>query len=160
MTTRCLVLAAVLALLVGRALAQTAAAHGVIAQGATCLDLPGSFTASRPPPSGTRVIASRCSGRPSQRWTVLAGDDDSVIAVGGHRLSWVTSGPDAGRLVTSDGRVNRLQPLGWSPLIPPTWARGSATMRTYEGRCVALQGTEVRLVPCDDTDIRQHWQRR
>ena len=139
-------------LLAASALAQTAASSGVLAQAGTCLDLDGAFTESRPPPAGTRVLARPCDGRPSQRWTVLYGDYDHVLAVGGERLGWGRS--NRGRAVVGD----RAERLGWQPLPGAGGRRLAAgTIRTYDDRCLTLRGGELVLAACADEDLHQRW---
>lgn len=141
------------------ALAQTAASSGILAQGGQCLDLEGTFTDASPPPSGTRVVARPCSGRPSQRWTVLYGDYDDVQSVGGREMAGSSANANAPRVIVAEHGHG--EPLGWRRIRSagtPTGATG--TIRSYTDRCVTLRGAEVVLLPCVDGDARQRWELR
>lgn len=141
------------------ALAQTAASSGVLAQGGLCLDLEGSFTDTSPPPSGTRVVARPCGGRPSQRWTVLFGDYDDVRSVGGREMAIRSPNANAPPVVVTEHGGG--QSLGWRPdpgSRGPTGVAG--TIRTYDDRCVTLRGEDVVLLPCVDDDARQRFELR
>ena len=67
--------------------AQTSAHTGLlVAPDGRCLDLVGNYTATKPPPDGTRVTLDRCDGTPSQRWTATFGDDNDIRSFGGLML--------------------------------------------------------------------------
>lgn len=82
--------------------AQTAAYTGlVVAPDGRCLDLVGNYTATKPPPDGTRVTLDRCDGSPSQRWTATIGDENDIRSFGGLMLyARATPAPGAPAAVT------------------------------------------------------------
>jgi len=129
------------------ALAQTAAQTGILAQGRFCLDVGGRHTASRPPPLGARVVATPCSGQPSQRWTKLSGDYNRIDSIGGRRLS---VGPSR----RNDGRAPVVLRDRW-----PEIDLVGTQLRTGD-RCVTRRGREVWLEACRAGDPAQRWELR
>lgn len=131
--------------------AQTASSSGIMAQGRICLDLAGNFDDANPPPEGTRVIATDCSGRPSQRWETLYGDYDYLLSVGSHRLVYGFPTPRGETLNVGGPRSHHGR--------APVYDDQRHVIATSDERCVTRSGIDVFVAPCSGSP-EQEWELR